>query len=56
MLIQTINTERGEINVYRDADGYHAEVWDDARQLIIAQSGDCATAKAAIATVRGESV
>jgi hypothetical protein len=39
-LVKTIKTEDGEINVYQDADGYHAERWSESRQMITAQSGD----------------
>lgn len=47
-LIERIQIEGGEIAVYRDAEGYHAERWSDRRQMIVRQSGDHKTAKAAI--------
>lgn len=47
--IRTINLIGGdEINVYRDADGYHAEYWSQEDQSIARQSGDHATAEAAL--------
>lgn len=47
-LVRTIKTDDGEINLYRDSDGYHAERWSESRQYIDAQSGDCETAEEAI--------
>ena len=49
MLIETIKTDTGEIAVYQDDDGYHAERWDERQQLIVAQSGDWDTKAEAIA-------
>lgn len=43
MLTRTIKSNTGEINVYQDGDGFHAERWDDRKQMIVAQSGDHAT-------------
>lgn len=51
MLVETIKIEGGEINVYQDADGYHAERWSEANQWIAAQSGDRDTAEEAIEAV-----
>lgn len=50
-VINTIATDDGEINVYRDADGYHAERWSESRRMIVSQSGDCETAAEAIERV-----
>ena len=50
-LVETIKTATGEIAVYRDSDGYHAERWDDEDQCIDAQSGDCRTKAEAIERV-----
>ena len=50
-LIRTIPHPQGEINVYRDSDGFHAERWNEGRQYIDRQSGDCRTAKEAIEIV-----
>jgi hypothetical protein len=50
-LVETVKTPTGEINVYRDSDGYHAERWDEADQWIDAQSGDCRTKAEAIERV-----
>lgn len=47
-LVERIGTETGEIAVYRDRDGYHAERWSDEDQCIDAQSGDCQTKAEAI--------
>ena len=41
MLIRTITVDNGEINVYKDEDGFHAEKWDEKQQLIVGQSPDC---------------
>ena len=53
MLIETIKTDTGEIAVYQDDDGYHAERWDERQQLIVAQSGDWDTKAEAIAAASG---
>jgi hypothetical protein len=48
-IIRTINLAGGdEINVYRDADGYHAEYWSQEDQCIARQSGDHKTIQAAL--------
>lgn len=43
MLIETIKANSGEVSIYQDADGYHAERWDDRKQMITEQSGDWPT-------------
>lgn len=50
-IVNEIETADGEIVVYQDADGYHAERWSESRQAIVAQSGDCETAEEAVERV-----
>lgn len=47
-IVRTVKTYDGEITVYRDADGFHAEKWSESRQMIVAQSGDQPTEQEAI--------
>lgn len=51
MLLKRIDVPTGEIAVYQDGDGYHAELWDEAKQMVTAQSGDCETEGEAITAV-----
>lgn len=50
-IVREIATDDGEIVVYHDADGYHAERWSESRQMIVGQSGDCETEAEAIERV-----
>jgi hypothetical protein len=51
MLIDTIKTPHGEVSIYQDGCGYHAERWDDRKQAITEQSGDWPTKIEALAAV-----
>jgi len=47
--LKTIHLVGGnEINLYSDDDGYHAEHWNQSRQCITIQGGDCATEEEAL--------
>ncbi len=47
-IVKEIKIDGGEIVVYKDADGFHAERWSDTSQAIVRQSGDCKTQAEAI--------
>ena len=51
MLIRTILIPTGEVNVYQDCDGYHAERWNEKSQLVVEQSDDYPTEAEAIESV-----
>lgn len=50
-LFSTYCAADGEVTTYHDDDGFHAERWDEAKQLIVAQSGDWPTEREALDAV-----